>query len=131
MAEKNTKKENNTSNIEETLKNVVTKSTEVSKDVFTKAGNAVQNFSDKSVLKIEIKQLQSKIQKLYTQMGSEMSSILNVKGFDLKDSQKGITKEGVQEGIKTILDFQKKINDYSSQIEKKQALLEEKKSKKK
>lgn len=42
------------------MKGYVDKGVSVSKEAFGKAGGAVQNFSDKSVVRIEIKQLETK-----------------------------------------------------------------------
>ena len=53
----------------EKMKNFFDKSVEVSKSAFEKAGDAVQDFGDKSVTKIEIKKLETKLEKQYAEIG--------------------------------------------------------------
>ena len=50
----------------EKAKDVMDKVVVSSKDAFSKAGNAIQKFGDKSVLKIEIMQLKSKRKNAYS-----------------------------------------------------------------
>mgnify|MGYP007101830186 CR=1 FL=1 len=119
------------SNIEETLKGVISKSAEVSKDVFTKAGGAVQNFSDKSVLKFEIKQLKEKRKNLYTDLGQRMSELLLTKGFNFEDTAASTSKsDEITAGIESISELQDKINDISALIKEKEASLKIKNEKK-
>lgn len=66
-----------TDNFETKLKNVFAKGAKVSKDAFSKAGNAVQNFSDKSVLKIEKQQLKGKRSKKFEELGEAVYELLN------------------------------------------------------
>lgn len=53
----------------EKMKEYLDKGVEVSKDALSKAGDAVQNFSEKSVTKIETHQLQSRQNKEYRALG--------------------------------------------------------------
>ena len=53
----------------EKAKDVMDKVVVSSKDAFSKAGNAIQKFSDKSVLKIEIMQLKSKRKNAVSKLG--------------------------------------------------------------
>ena len=53
------------------MKDFFDKSVEASKSAFEKAGDAVQDFGDKSVAKIEIKKLEAKLEK---QMAEENDS---------------------------------------------------------
>ena len=46
------------------VKDFMDKGVEVSKTAITKAGDAVQDFSEKSVIRIDIKKLESKLEKL-------------------------------------------------------------------
>lgn len=55
--------------IEETLKNFLSKSAEVSKNAFVKAGDAVQEFSDKSVVKLDKKKLEVQKSKKLADLG--------------------------------------------------------------
>jgi hypothetical protein len=52
----------------------------VSKDMLTKAGGAVQEMSDKGVLKLEITQLKSKRKKAFENLGAAVYNALNVQG---------------------------------------------------
>lgn len=51
------------------MKEYLDKGVEVSKDALSKAGDAVQDFSEKSVTKIETRQLQSRQNKEYRALG--------------------------------------------------------------
>ncbi|MBQ9630316.1 MAG: hypothetical protein IJR49_01875 [Treponema sp.] len=53
----------------EASKNVLDKVMEVSKDALNRAGSAVQDFSDKSVVRIEKKQFESKRQDFVAKLG--------------------------------------------------------------
>lgn len=53
----------------EKMKEYLDKGVEVSKDALSKAGDAVQDFSEKSVTKIETRQLQSRQSKEYRALG--------------------------------------------------------------
>ena len=53
----------------EKAKDVMDKVVVSSKDAFSKAGNAIQKFGDKSVLKIEIMQLKSKRKNAVSKLG--------------------------------------------------------------
>ena len=52
------------------VKDFMDKGVEVSKSALSKAGEAVQDFGDKSVTKIEIKKLENKLEKLICELGS-------------------------------------------------------------
>ncbi|AEE17159.1 hypothetical protein [Treponema brennaborense] len=54
------------------MKDYLDKGVEVSKDAFSKAGEAVQDFGDKSVLRIEIKQLEGKLNREYESLGEHV-----------------------------------------------------------
>ncbi|MCR5699680.1 MAG: hypothetical protein K6G52_08580 [Treponemataceae bacterium] len=53
----------------EKMKEFMDKSVSASKSAFDKAGDAVQNFGDKSVTKIELKKLETQLEKKYAQIG--------------------------------------------------------------
>ena len=71
----------------EKAKTVFGKSAEASKNAFAKAGEAVQDFSDKSVMKLEIKQYEAKLNQEYANLGKTVFDIA-VYGFD-KDGNMG------------------------------------------
>jgi len=58
------------------LKDMLSKGAEASKEAFSKAGNAVQTFSDKSLLKIEKQQIKSKLSKTYEALGEQFYLLL-------------------------------------------------------
>ena len=57
------------------VKGVVDKVFEVSKEAIGKAGNAVQKFSDTSVIKIEIRQFESKLKAQKAAIANEIARI--------------------------------------------------------
>ncbi len=70
------------------MKEYLDKGIEVSKEAFSKAGDAVQDFGDKSVVRIEIKQLESKLNKEYASLGTQvfnLSVISNEKSLSFDD----------------------------------------------
>ncbi|MCR4736066.1 MAG: hypothetical protein K5829_13800 [Treponema sp.] len=121
---------NDKNNVEDTLKNVISKSAEVSKDVFSKAGDAVQNFSDKSVLKFEIKQLDSKRNKMYTELGKIISELYNTKDFDIKNTAAFSENEIIAEKLTSAVELQNQIKETSELISDKEKQLQEKNKKK-
>ncbi|MCR4952748.1 MAG: hypothetical protein K6A43_01620 [Treponema sp.] len=122
---------NTNSNIEDKLKTVISKSAEVSKDVFKKTGNAVQNFSDKSVLKFEIKQLTSKRNKLYSELGTKLSEFLSAETINLNDTAASISQNpNAASAVQVLTDTQKQIEDLTALIVSKQAALKQKKDQK-
>lgn len=99
------------------LKNFISKSSDVTKSAFSKASNAVQKFSDKSVLKIEIKQMESKKEKLFTKIGKHLSSILANENVDLLNLQNS-NDEKITTLIEEIKTFQAEIVQLNLDIEK-------------
>lgn len=90
------------------LKNFISKSSDVTKSAFSKASNAVQKFSDKSVLKIEIKQMESKKEKLFTKIGKHLSSVLSNENVDLMNLQNS-NDEKISTLVEEIKTFQAEI----------------------
>lgn len=120
------------SNIEDKLKTVISKSAEVSKDVFKKTGDAVQNFSDKSVLKFEIKQLTSKRQKLYTELGKKLSAFVSQDIINLNDTASSSSQNSnAASALQTLADIQNQIEDLTALILSKEDTLKQKSSKSK
>ena len=81
--------------IESKVKEIGKKVAEVSKSAFDKASVKVQDFTDKSILKIDIKKLQVKQNELYKNLGEIVSKFLlslllsttySIKSYDLPDS---------------------------------------------
>ena len=99
------------------LKNFISKSSDVTKSAFSKASNAVQKFSDKSVLKIEIKQMESKKEKLFTKIGKHLSSILANENVDLMNLQNS-NDEKITTLVEEIKTFQAEIVQLNLDIEK-------------
>ncbi len=97
------------------MKNYLDRGVEVSKDALVKAGEKVQDFGDKSVNRIEISQLEGKIQKEILKLGNYAYSSFtkeNCTSFSTED-------ENVQQILKEIALLNK-------EIEQKKALLKEK-----
>ena len=96
------------------MKNYLDKGVEVSKDALLKAGEKVQDFGDKSVNRIEISQLENKIQKEILKLG--------------QFAYNSFTKENCQticvenENVEKIL---KEIAFLNEEIEQKKALLKD------
>lgn len=66
----------NREEIESKIKDMVKKGAEVSKDAFEKAGNKVQNLTDKSVLLIEKKKLENKRSQKYSELGEKIFELI-------------------------------------------------------
>jgi hypothetical protein len=97
------------------VKDFMDKSVEVSKTAITKAGEVVQDFGDKSVTKIEIKKLESKLGKLINELGSYV--------FDKFNSENADSVYASEEKIASII---KNINEVKNQIASKTEELEKK-----
>ena len=97
------------------VKDFMDKSVEVSKSALTKAGEAVQDFGDKSLTKIEIKKLENKQEKLICELGSFI--------YDKFNSEKIDNISELNEEIQSIIS---KINEVKSQIASKNEELEKK-----
>lgn len=96
------------------VKDLFSKGAEASKEAFEKAGDKVQDFTDKSVLKIEKKQLESKLENKYAEMGKIIAAAL--------ESSDKITIS--DEVVKTAAEaMQAEIKDLQKQIKEKEALL--------
>ena len=90
-------------------------SVEVSKTAITKAGDAVQDFSEKSVIRIDIKKLESKLEKLINELGSYV--------FDKFNSENAEFVNASDEKVASIIN---NINEVKSQIASKTEELEKK-----
>jgi len=100
--------------IEETLKSFLSKSAEVSKNAFTKAGDAVQEFSDKSVVKLDKKKLEMQKSKKLSELGAL--------AYDAFTKDNKSTFSSSDEAAKLLIDELKVLD---KQIEEKEELLSE------
>ncbi|BDC93089.1 hypothetical protein SAMN04487977_108106 [Treponema bryantii] len=101
-------------NIEEfgnKVKSIFSKGVESSKEVLEKAGDKVQDFTDKSVTKIEIHKLETKRDCKYEEMGLKLSQML-LEGAS-------ITCENVED-IRILNDIQEEIKNLAEQISEKE-----------
>lgn len=99
-------------NFETKIKGWFSKSAKASKQAFEKAGDKVQDFTDKSVLKIEKKQLETKIDAKYMELGLKVSNIL-ASGVKVT-----VEDETEQKAVDSI---QKEINKLTKQIKEKES----------
>ena len=102
--------------LESKFKEIGKKVAEVSKSAFDKASDKVQDFTDKSILKIDIKKLQSKKDELYKNFGERISKLLcdgTLKEFAIES----------QEEKEKLISIQNEILDLEKQIQQKQSEL--------
>ena len=97
------------------VKDFMDKGVEVSKTALTKASEAVQDFGDKSVIRIDIKKLESKLEKLINELGSYF--------YDKIASENAESVYASDEKVASII---KNINEIKSQIASKTEELEKK-----
>lgn len=102
--------------LETKFKEIGKKVAEVSKSAFDKASDKVQDFTDKSILKIDIKKLQSKKDELYKNFGERISKLL------CNGSLKELEIEN-QEEKENLLSIQNEIEELEKQIQQKQTEL--------
>lgn len=102
--------------LETKFKEIGKKVAEVSKSAFDKASDKVQDFTDKSILKIDIKKLQSKKDELYKNFGERISKLLcdgSLKELEIEN----------QEEKENLLSIQNEIEELEKQIQQKQTEL--------
>ena len=93
------------------IKEVFSKGVKNSKDAIEKAGDKVQDFTDKSLVKIEIHKLETKRDCKYEEMGLKLSQML-LQGAS-------ITCENADD-IKILNDIQEEIKNLSEEIRNKE-----------
>ncbi len=93
------------------VKSLFSKGVESSKEALEKAGDKVQDFTDKSVTKLEIHKLETKRDCKYEEMGLKLSQML-LQGAS-------ITCEN-PEDIKILNDLQEEIKNLAEQISEKE-----------
>ena len=110
---------------EEKFKEALSQGMKSSKEMLTKAGAAVQNFSDKSVIKIERQQLINKQKEKYTEMGKKISDLLKIEGSTIENLAEVISKSNDAADLKDeilalqveIKKLDKDILDHDNQLE--------------
>lgn len=111
---------------EQKIKDFLSKSAEVSKNAFSKATDAVQKFSDKSVLKIQIQNQKSARSKKYTELGELVSELLSKKGADIGNLSVVLPADETLKAIEQIKKVQKEILSISKDIKELEKQLEAK-----
>ena len=111
---------------EQKIKDFLSKSAEVSKNAFSKATDAVQKFSDKSVLKIQIQNQKSARSKKYTELGELVSELLSKKGADIGNLSTVLPADETLKAIEQIKKVQKEILGISKDIKELEKQLEAK-----
>ena len=101
----------NMDDVKNKVKDLFTRGTQASKEALEKAGDKVQDFTDKSVTKIEIHKLETKRDCKYEEMGLKLSQML-LQGAS-------ITCENVED-IKILNDIHEEIKNLSEQIREKE-----------
>lgn len=94
------------------VKSFLTKGAADAKTAFEKAGDKVQKFSDKSVVRIEKKQIETKRDGKYKILGEKISQFIIDKKLEIP--------EAISVEVEAI---QKEIEELSSQIKEKEELL--------
>lgn len=89
----------------EKAKEIFGKSAEVSKKAVSKAGNAIQEFSDKTVLKVDINKLESKKKDQLAEFGSYVISVMKEQDLESRFDEKAL------EYIKEIENISRDIQD--------------------
>ena len=93
------------------VKDLFSRGTQASKEVLSKAGDKVQDFTDKSVTKIEIHKLETKRDCKYEEMGLKLSQML-LQGASIPCEN--------PEDIKILNDIQEEIKNLAEQISEKE-----------
>lgn len=106
--------------ITQKIKDVFKKTATATKSAFEKAGEKVQDISDKNAVRMEIHKLEKDVSSQYEEMGKVLyKALCSGAKIDLSNTKKlpeSITEEA-------FLDFQTKIKKLKNQITEKEALL--------
>lgn len=95
-------------------KEYLAKGAKASKDAFDKAGNKLQDFSDQSVIKLEIRKCQNDIEAVSKKLGD-----LAVKAFITEGkTELSAADEAVADLLQKIKDNNKKIDDMQEELKK-------------
>ena len=103
-----------TQELKKRINQIFSKGAEASKEAFEKAGDKVQSFTDKSVTKIEKKQLENKLEVKYAALGKQIASILD-------SEDKIIIKD--EETSAEVKKLQSEIIELLQKIKEKEALI--------
>ena len=98
--------------LENKVKSWFSKSAKASKQAFEKAGDKVQDFTDRSVLKVEKKQLETKRESYYSLLGKNLYELF------VKDEVELTVKN--DEDKKSLISLKNEIESLSEQIEEKE-----------
>lgn len=101
----------NKGEIETKVKEMLSKGAKASKEAFEKASDKVQEFTDKSVIKLKKHQLETKLDCKYEELGLKISQLL-LEGAEITFSN--------PEEIAIVNDIQKEILSLSQQIKEKE-----------
>lgn len=101
----------NKEEIENKVKEMVSKGAKASKEALAKAGDKVQDFTDKSMIKIEKHQLETKRDCKYEELGLKLSQLL-LEGATISASN--------PDDIMILNDIQKEIIELSEKIKEKE-----------
>lgn len=115
-----------TQSFEEKVKDALSKGVKASKEALSKAGSAVQNFSDKSVNKIEKQQLINKQKVKFEEMGKKLSTLLKYEAADLQNLSETVNLAEENMALandilalqKDILKLDKEIAQHDKEIQK-------------
>jgi len=104
----------NKEEIEAKVKDMFSKGAKASKEAFEKAGDKVQDFTDKSVIKIEKHQLETKRDCKYEELGLKLSQML-LEGANVNSEN--------EDDLNILLQIQEEIKELSAQIKEKDDLV--------
>lgn len=96
------------------MKVYLDKGIDVSKDMFSKAGAAIQDFGDKSVTRIELHQLESKTKQEFARLGMQV--------YELFRAQNQLSISAEEPSIKNNMET---IDHLRNEIEKRQDALQQ------
>lgn len=96
------------------LKEMFSKGAKASKEAFEKAGDKVQTFTDKSVVKLEKHQLETKRDCKYEELGLKLSQML---------AEGAVISSENKEDIEILNNIQEEIINLSDKIREKEKLL--------
>ncbi len=80
------------------MKTCIDKGVDVSKDMFSKAGSAIQDFGDKSVTRIELHQLESKAKQEFASLGMQIYELFrsqNIPAIEADDPAISVIMEHI------------------------------------
>lgn len=100
-----------TEELSEKVKDFLHKAKDASKSAFDKAGDKVQEFSDKSVTHIEIKKLESALDKKYTELGKLVFELIKKNALTVSAPEDSEKVKAFESEIDNLLDQKKQKED--------------------